>query len=289
MINVEAAVTEKFPHFTHKPAIIRKPTLSLLRRLAHEHQINDFLEENKHAKDFTFIDKVFDFFDFSYYVKASDRKNIPALGRVVIFANHPIGSLDGLAILRLVSEIRKDVRIVANDMLSHIDSIQDLLIPLDNMTGASPRQAYKKVKQALENEEAIIVFPAGEVSRAHPTKGVRDGRWLPGFLNFARSTHSPVLPIRIHAKNSLLFYSASMMYKPLGTALLAHEMFNKQSRSLHFSVGELIPYESLKSKNLHDRPLFEKRSHAACQFRLITLSYDCSVRHRFYSRRGFRR
>jgi len=257
MINIEAAVAEKFPTFTQKPALIRKPTLSLLRKLSHESEINSFLDRNKGCKGFNFIDTVFDFFEFSYSVKASDRKNIPAIGRVVIFANHPIGSLDGLAILRLVSEVRPDVRIVANDMLSQFEAINDLIIPLDNMTGSSPRRTYKAVIKALENEQAIIVFPAGEVSRAHP-KGVRDSRWLPGFLNFARRAKAPLLPVRVHAKNSLLFYSASMMYKPFGTALLAHEMFKKQNRSLHFSVGEAIPYDALESKNLHDRTLVKR-------------------------------
>lgn len=257
MINIESAVVEKFPNFAQQPAVIRKPTLTLLKKLIHENEINQFLEKHARLKDFAFIDGVFEYFDFSYSIKASDRKNIPATGRVVIFANHPIGSLDGLAILRLVGEVRKDVRILANDMLSQFDAIKNLIIPLDNMTGGSARKAYKKVTEALENEEAIIVFPAGEVSRAHP-KGVRDSRWLPGFINFARRSRAPLLPIRIHAKNSMLFYGASMMYKPLGTALLAREMFNKRSRSLHFSAGQLIPCDALETKALHDRTLVKR-------------------------------
>ena len=264
MINIEQAVDTKFPIFANQPWVIRKPTLSFLKRLIHEKEINAFLEANKHLTGFSFIDRVFDHFDFSYSVKASDRKNIPATGRVVIFANHPIGSLDGLAILRLIGEVRKDVRIVANDMLAHVDAIKNLLIPLDNMTGNSPRKAYKSVIEALENEEAIIVFPAGEVSRARPT-GVKDTRWLPGFMHFARKAKAPLLPVRIHALNSLLFYSASMMFKPLGTALLAHEMFNKASRSIRFSIGEPIPCDALKSKNLRDRTLLKRlKRHLYC-------------------------
>jgi hypothetical protein len=88
MINIEQAVNNKFPIFANQPSLIRKPTLSLLKRLIHEDEINSFLERHKNAKGFGFIDKVFDHFDFSYSVRASDRKNIPAIGRVVIFANH---------------------------------------------------------------------------------------------------------------------------------------------------------------------------------------------------------
>jgi len=257
MINIEQAVMDKFPSFAAQPQLIRKSTISFLKKLIHEDEINEFLRNNEDAWGFEFIDRIFEFFDFSYTVSARDRANIPASGRVVIFANHPIGSLDGLAILKLVGEVRSDVRIVANDMLSHFGALEDLIVPLDNMTGGSARKSYKRVLELLEQEQAIIVFPAGEVSRARPT-GVKDSRWRPGFLNFARKANAPVLPIHIQAKNSLLFYGASLLYKPLGTALLAHEMFNKQSRTIKFSVGEGIPSQELSSDKLHDRTLVSR-------------------------------
>lgn len=257
MINIEQAVSEKFPNFAQKSALIRKPTLSFLKRLVHENQINDFLRENHQAEGFEFIQKVFDYFNFSYTVSAADRNNIPAQGRVVVIANHPIGSLDGLAILKLVGEVRRDVKIIANDMLMNFTGLQSLFIPLDNMTGGGARKSYRAALDCLENEEAIIVFPAGEVSRASP-RGVRDTRWRPGFLQFARKAKAPLLPVHIGAKNSLLFYSASAIFKPLGTALLAREMFNKHSYIIRFRVGETIPYEALSTSNMHDRTLIKR-------------------------------
>ena len=257
MINIEQAVTNKYPSFANKSPLFRKPTISLLKRLVYEDRINEFLTKNSDAKGFEFIDRVFEYFDYGYSIKSSEKANIPATGRVVIIANHPIGSLDGLAILRLISEVRSDVKIVANDMLSHFSALDDLIIPLDNMTGGSARRSYKKVLEALEKEQAIIVFPAGEVSRAHPT-GIKDCQWRPGFLNFARRSKSPILPVFIGAKNSFLFYSASMIFKPLGTALLAHEMFNKQSRTIKFRVGKLIRHQSLSSESLQDRTLVKR-------------------------------
>ncbi|WP_096086007.1 lysophospholipid acyltransferase family protein [Agaribacterium haliotis] len=261
MINIEAAVNNKFPTFANQSPIIRRPTLAFLRKLIREREINQFLLDRPGVTGLDFIDEIFEYFNFSYSVNFDQRRNIPALGRVVIIANHPIGSLDGLALLRLISEIRPDVRILANDMLSNFSALNELIIPLDNMGGSSARKAYKETLKALNNEEAIIVFPAGEVSRAHP-KGVRDGKWLPGFLNFARRADAPLLPIRVHAHNSMLFYGASMLFKPLGTALLAREMFNKQSNSIHFSVGAPIPRKALDSKALNDRTLVKRlRAH----------------------------
>lgn len=257
MLNIEASVVGKFPNFAQQAPIIKSSTLSFLRKLTREEEINRFLSDNQGITGFDFIDKIFDYFNFSYSVSQRDRNNIPAQGRLVIIANHPIGSLDGLALLRLISEVRTDVKIVANDMLMAFEPLHELLLPLDNMTRGAYKQSYKAILQALDAEQAIIIFPAGEVSRASP-QGIRDGKWQAGFLHFARKAKAPILPIFVSAKNSLLFYSASMLFKPLGTALLAHEMFNKHSGEIKFRVGEAIPQDSLESAQTSDKALIKR-------------------------------
>jgi len=257
MIDIEQAVSDKYPNFFRQPDLIRKPTLSFIKKISHSKQINEFLDENSDLSGFEFIDKVFDYFDFSYMVNSRDRTNIPSQGRVVIIANHPIGSLDGLAILRLIGEVRRDVKIVANDMLMNVEPLHPLFIPLDNISGTGTRKSYRCVMEALEREEAVIIFPSGEVSRVRPS-GVKDTRWRSGFLHFARKSEAPLLPIFVGAKNSMLFYSASMLFKPLGTALLAREMFNKHSTQIQFRVGEAIPASALVSNKLGDRGLINR-------------------------------
>ncbi len=254
MLNIENAVVNKYPAFANQPPLIRNSTLSILRKLSYEQEINQFLQANQGITGIDFIDRIFEYFDFSYNVSQRDRNNIPSHGRLLIIANHPIGSLDGLALLHLVSEVRRDVKIVANDMLMTIEPLHDLFLPLDNMTHGAYKQSYKSILNALNSEQAVIIFPAGEVSRASP-QGIRDGKWAAGFLHFARATKAPVLPIFISAKNSLLFYSASMIFKPLATAMLAYEMFNKHSSEIRFRVGEVIPHAALESDQLADTAL----------------------------------
>lgn len=257
MIDVEGAITVKFPGFSSQPSLLRKPTLSLLRSLLHEQEINDFLAAHIEEHGLAFIDRVFAYFNFAYEVAGRDRLLIPRSGRVVIVANHPIGSLDGLALLRVVSEVRPDVRVVANDMLMHFSNLHELFIPVDNMNGGGALRSYKRVIAALKQEQAVIVFPAGEVSRARPG-GISDCAWRPGFLHFARRAQAPLLPVFIHGRNSLLFYSASALNKQLGTALLAHEMFNKRSQLIRISIGESIPVSALSSPAIQDRTLVQR-------------------------------
>lgn len=257
MINIEQAVCEKYPSVNQQPRLIRSHTFALLRKLSHEQQINQFLREHQGSEPIAFIDSVFDYFNFSYSVSSRGKSNIPAQGRVIIIANHPIGSLDGLALLRMVYEVRPDVKIMASDMLMQFEDLRPLFISADNFSGSGALKTFRDALAELKNEHAIIVFPAGEVSRVGPS-GVKDTRWRPGFLKLARRSKAPVLPVHIKAKNSIWFYSLSMLYKPLGTALLAKEMFNKKSVTIECRVGELIPSQALSTDSLSDKVLLQR-------------------------------
>src|SRR3546814_6987379 len=77
--------------------------------------------------------------DWSSDVCSSDLDDgaarIPAKGRLLIVANHPSGALDALALLDLVGKVRRDVRIVANDVLSLVEPLSELLLPLRILGG----------------------------------------------------------------------------------------------------------------------------------------------------------
>lgn len=244
MLNIEQAVQQKFPRFEHSKPWFKKSTLGFLRRITHEQEVNRFLELHSQLTGFDFIDEVLDYFNFSYSISNRHRSNIPATGRVLIVANHPLGALDGLSLLKMVGEVRRDVKIVANDMLLNFDALKPLFLPVDNLSKSTRKSSVANIIDSLNRDEAVIVFPAGEVSRIRPS-GVRDGKWNSGFLNFAKKTNAPVLPVFVGARNSSLFYSASMVYKPLSGMMLAHEMFNKNSKTIQMSVGEPIPFSQI--------------------------------------------
>ena len=252
MINVEQIVQDKYPAFMTKPAPVRGPALYFLRRLFHESEVNSFLEQHSHCEGFEFIDRVLEYFSFSYSLSNTDRLNIPSSGRVVIIANHPLGALDGLALIKLVGEVRRDVKIIANDMLANFAPLAPVLLPVDNISKATRKQDIANITGALQNEEAVIVFPAGEVSRAGLT-GIKDSKWNSGFLRFARQTNSPVLPVYIGGKNSPLFYGLSMLNRSMSSVLLPHEMFNKHASVLPIKIGEPVAYSQIDKLPLNNR------------------------------------
>jgi putative hemolysin len=239
MIQLEQRLQERFPHwFRGRRAAIAQPILRGIRRWSRLDVIDAFLAANRHVRGFEFVAMALQVLGARYQVEETALARIPAQGRLLIVANHPSGALDALALLDAVGKVRRDVRIVANDFLSALDNIGELLLPVRILGGRPSADSLRAVDAALARGECVIVFPAGEVSRLGP-RGVRDSRWRRGFLRFARACDAPVLPVRIDARNSALFYGASALFKPAGTALLAREMFARRARRLVLRVGHV--------------------------------------------------
>lgn len=256
MIDAERILQEVYPDF--KLGKDNKLAVKALKKLLHEDDFNDVINKNKHLRGFAFLDKLLNYFNFNYQVGNNSYSNIPSEGRLLIVANHPIGTLDGLALIKLIRSVRPDVRIVANRVLSHMEPLQSIFLPVDVLTdGKSMKDSYKAMLEALENEEAVIIFPAGEVSRITP-KGIRDGKWKTGFIKLAKKTQCPILPIHIKAKNSAFFYGMSTIYKPLGTMLLVKEMFNKKNQEIKFKVGAPIPFQALSQDEQTNKQISQR-------------------------------
>ncbi|AWL12678.1 hypothetical protein HMF8227_02225 [Saliniradius amylolyticus] len=248
MFTVNDVLQKHYPQLNNRPWLFKSLSF-VLRHLLHEQECQDFAKEYPYLQGLEFVEQVLEYFNFSYSCRASERERIPTQGRVVIIANHPIGSLDGLALLKMISEVRSDIKIIANEMLMAIEPLHEMLLPVNNMHGGTAKDHLARIQHHLRSEGVVIIFPSGEVSRLRP-QGVRDTRWRSGFLRIAASAKAPIVPIFIDGKNSPLFYGASMLYKPLATMLLVTEMFKHRKQHLPMRVGEMIPYEAYNQPGL---------------------------------------
>jgi putative hemolysin len=238
MLRLEERLQQRYPDwFRGRRARVLRPLLRTLGRWSRFDDIDAFLSSHGHLRGFEFLAASRDHLQLRYEVDVADLARIPARGRLLVVANHPSGALDALALLDCIGRVRRDVRIVANDLLALLEPLDGLLLPVRILGGRPSESSLTAVEQALHEEQCVVVFPAGEVSRLGPA-GVRDSRWRRGFLRFARATGAPVLPVRIEARNSPLFYGVSALYKPAATALLAREMYARRQRPLRLRVGQ---------------------------------------------------
>ncbi|MET4570947.1 lysophospholipid acyltransferase family protein [Rhodanobacter soli] len=246
MLSIEQSLVERLPWLAQYPRL-RRPMAGMLGRLADEEGFNRVLDRVGTAEGFDFVDRVLDVLGTSHHVNPGDLDNIPAEGPLLVVANHPLGMQDAMAMLQMIGSVRRDVRILGNDWLATVPPLGKLLLPVD-VFGKGAASRLRGIYRALENGEALIVFPAGEVSRVR-AGGVRDGRWSDGFARLSLRSKAPVLPVHVSARNSAMFYGLSMLAKPLSTAMLPREAVAPGKRRIGFSIGALVSAEELGQRS----------------------------------------
>jgi putative hemolysin len=251
-IEIEKLIENRYPHFlSNKPVILKKLVLFILKKILYEKEINNFLLKNSHLTGVALINELFHTLNFSYLILDKDRQKIPFEGKLLIVANHPIGSLDSLALLKVVYDVRQDVKIIANDILYNIENLRSLFLPYNIESISAQKKNILAINEALGQEQAVIMFPAAEVSRLRFLK-IHDSKWNKGVIYFSKKLNVPILPIYIKAKNSFLFYFVSILNKNISRLLLAHELFNKKDKSIWMKIGNPIPANAFTNSFIDD-------------------------------------
>ncbi|MCX6073074.1 MAG: lysophospholipid acyltransferase family protein [Campylobacterales bacterium] len=283
MISVEQLLKKEYPSLFAYPTIISKSIIGFTRFLIHENSINHFIQLHETKSGLDFIDAVLKHLNVSYKVIHREIENIPAIGKVIIVANHPLGALDALTLIQMVCSIRQDkkVKIVANKILSSIPQLKEFLISVDNMNEKLSKNSLRQIDTALQAEEVVIFFPSGEVSRAG-FFGLKEGSWKGGFIKFAKRNSTPILPVFIKARNSWLFYASSWIYKPLGALLLSHEIFAARNHIFDFKVGGVINPRAFNDSAMsekHHAKLFRKHLLKLSRGKIGIYPTECSIAH----------
>lgn len=170
---------------------------------------------------------------------------IPKSGPVVVVANHPFGGIEGLILCSMLREVRPDVKLLANNLLSMIPDLRDSFFFVDAFEGKGAigrnigptRAAMKWVKEG----HLLGAFPAGEVAHLKLRKrAVVDPRWNPTTARIIQKTGATVVPIFFDGYNSRLFQVAGLIHPRLRTVMLPTEMLRKRNAPVTVRVGSPI-------------------------------------------------
>jgi putative hemolysin len=240
-ISVEQAIKSK------NPALYRRLPKFLIRwveRLIHQNEMSEFLKEHYNDSSIDFATNTIRFFGASIAVE--NEENIPITGRKIVVSNHPLGGIDGLALISVLGRYRQDIIFPVNDLLMQLEPMRQVFIPL-NKHGKNSTDAVKQLHQAFASDHVILYFPAGLCSRKQKSK-ICDLTWKKTIIAKAKEYQRDIVLAHFDGKNSNRFYRIAAWRKKLGIKaniemiLLPDEAFRQKGKTVTIRFGKTISY-----------------------------------------------
>ena len=247
-IDVQQVIRKKNPKLAKW---IPKPFLRFLSRTIHQEEINRIMLDYHDKMGLDFVDAVIQ--DLGVHVVLEGQENLPNDKGVVFASNHPLGGLDGIAFMHAIGRHRRDVKFLVNDILMNIRNLEPLFVPI-NKHGGQAKGYIKAINEAYAADQALLVFPAGLVSRE--IKGeITDLEWKKSFISRSKKYQKNIVPVYIEGKNSKFFYKFAKLRQRLGVKInlemlfLPKEMFAQKNQTVKIIIGKEIPYTTFSKEH----------------------------------------
>ena len=243
---IEQLIYERAPKLTGQPALFKALRPLIYRMLAFDAAV--FLADAIHDKTghqaFARITR-----HINPRVAVQGISKLPREGRCVIMCNHPTGLADGMAVFQAIRERRPHHTFLANaDALRIMPKAQDIIIPVEwveeKRTTAKTRETLVNVRKAFEEDKCVVIFPSGRLA-AMSWRGLKDRPWQSSAAMLAKKYDAPIIPLKIKARNSWLYYLLTLLNAELRDITLFHELINKKGRTFNMTFGEPIDPKTL--------------------------------------------
>ena len=122
-----------------------------------------------------FWEVIVDRYHLDLEIVSGDVNTIPPKGPLVVVSNHPYGILDGLMLGYILSQKRKNFRILANQVFMKSDDLSEAILPIcfDETKEAAKQNITTRAValEYLKDGGCIGIFPGGTVSTARKPFG----------------------------------------------------------------------------------------------------------------------
>ena len=219
-----------------------------IQKLLHEADINEILTKYGHLKGVDFINALIADFNLELELKGVD--NLMSNDRILVASNHPLGGLDGIALIGVVGNHRGKTLTPVNDFLMFVKPLEPIFIPVNKVGSATANREenIQLFNETFAGDATICYFPFGLCSRKTDDGKIQDLDWKKTFVTKSRAYQRDIVPVHIEGRNSNFFYNLARWRKKLKIkvniemAFLVNEFFNQRNKKLTISFGKPIPY-----------------------------------------------
>ncbi len=248
-IDIDKILQEKSPKLKFW---IPKFIVKWFKNFIHQDEMNKVLREGNDLNGVDFAQYVIDVMGSK--IKFVGLENIPKTGGCIVASNHPLGGLDGMALIVGVSKVREDFKFLANDILMHIHPLKDHFIPVNKLSKNS-KNNLSLISNEYKSNKAILVFPAGLCSRKIDGK-IMDLPWQKSVISKSIEHELPIVPTFIEGENSKLFYRIANIRKFLSVKfniemlMLPNELHKQKGKSITVYFGKPIDCSKFSKKKI---------------------------------------
>lgn len=245
-IDIDKVFQDKNPGLKR---FIPKFLINYLKRITHQEEINEFIAKHKDIYGIDYAEAIISNFQSSYEIKGQE--NIPAEGRYVFVANHPLGGLDGMVFVAAVGRYFKQLKFPVNDILMNLTNLRDIFLPI-NKHGGHSRDAAQAIEEAYASDHQLLMFPAGLVSRKGKHGTIKDLEWKPNFIKKAKFHKRQIIPVHISGQNTNRFYNLANWRKRLGIKAniemlyLVDELYLQRNKTITITFGKPIDISAVQ-------------------------------------------
>lgn len=249
-IDIEKALLNSKSKFVRS---LPKGIVRAIIKVVRQDELNLTIYNNRHKSGVPFINGVLKDWNVDVIIKGD--KNIPASGRFVFVANHPVGGMDALSFFSSIYRFYPNVISPSNQLFNYIPNLKDVILGV-NVFGTNTKDTVEKFNRLFESDSQIMIFPAGIVSRRSKGK-ISDLIWQKTFITKAVQYKRDIIPVHISGRNSNLFYFVANLRKFLGIKmsieilLLPREMMKQRNSSITVTFGKVIPSHSFTQAMTH--------------------------------------
>jgi putative hemolysin len=243
-IDIKTAIASKNAKLAR---LLPRFVIRTLEKIVKQDEMNEFLKVHDQDPPLEFAKNTVEVAAQVKYV-IENEENIPKTGRYILISNHPLGGIDGVALIAVMSKYRSDLKLPANDLIMQVEPLHDLLIPI-NKHGKNNREISNYINEVFASDDLIIYFPAGLCSREE--NGIlMDPEWKKTVLTKAKEYKRDIIPMFFDGRNTERFYRIARWRKRLGIKyniemlFLPSEVFRHKGEQFTLIFGKAIPYQT---------------------------------------------